>query len=51
VSELIDVSGSVAESVPTRLPIDAVSEIILEVIEISVGGGGPLRLLPSMAVI
>jgi len=38
VSELIDVSGSVAESVPIRLPIDAVSDIVLEVKLISVGG-------------
>ena len=35
---LIDVSESVAESVPIRLPIDAVSDIVLEVKLISVGG-------------
>ena len=37
VSEVIDVSESVAESIPIRLPIDAVSDIVLEVKLISVG--------------
>ena len=36
-SEVIDVSESVAESIPIRLPIDAVSDIVLEVKLISVG--------------
>ena len=31
VSELIDVSESVADSVPIRLPIDTISDIVLEV--------------------
>ena len=35
---LLDVSESVADSVPIRLPIDAVSDIVLEVKLISVGG-------------
>ena len=35
---LLEVSESVAERVPIRLPIDDVSDMVLEVREISVGG-------------
>ena len=38
VSELLDVSESTADSVPMTLPMDEVSEIVLEVKFILVGG-------------